>query len=155
MDSSSLTLDSSSPCFFYTKVTVEVLSWFHNCLLVRTITHGVDGCSCISSQKTRCDSLTVLCLSQMSQILHFWHAVDVIVWCSCGFSTLFLKKLHPPSYTSIFLKKHWIISRIVFSRSNTYFTTLKGLWEELNNYRPISSCSCGALRSTLLEYHHQ
>jgi hypothetical protein len=27
---------------------------------------------------------------------------------------------------------------------SAYYTKLKALWEELNNYRPISACSCGA-----------
>ena len=40
-----------------------------------------------------------------------------------------------------------------------YFTTLKGLWDELLNYRPIPSCTCGAkcicgLSRILLEYQH-
>ena len=40
-----------------------------------------------------------------------------------------------------------------------YFTTLKGLWVELLNYRPIPGCTCGAkcicgLSRILLEYQH-
>ena len=40
-----------------------------------------------------------------------------------------------------------------------YFTTLKGLWDELLNYRPILGCTCGAkcirgLSRILLEYQH-
>ena len=40
-----------------------------------------------------------------------------------------------------------------------YFTTLKGLWDELLNYRPIPGCTCGAkcicgLSRILLEYQH-
>ncbi|XP_041009284.1 uncharacterized protein LOC121253319 [Juglans microcarpa x Juglans regia] len=30
---------------------------------------------------------------------------------------------------------------------SAYFTQIKGLWDELLNYRPLPSCSCGALRS--------
>jgi hypothetical protein len=37
---------------------------------------------------------------------------------------------------------------------STYYTKLKALWEELNNYRPISACSCGAQKSAL-EYFQQ
>jgi hypothetical protein len=40
-----------------------------------------------------------------------------------------------------------------------YFTSLKGLWDELLNYRPIPGCTCGAkcicgLSRILLEYQH-
>ena len=40
-----------------------------------------------------------------------------------------------------------------------YFTTLKGLWDELLNYRLILGCTCGAkcicgLSRILLEYQH-
>ncbi|KAB5561469.1 hypothetical protein DKX38_006426 [Salix brachista] len=35
-----------------------------------------------------------------------------------------------------------------------YFTTLKGLWDELANHQPIPTCTCGALK-TILAYHHQ
>jgi hypothetical protein len=27
-----------------------------------------------------------------------------------------------------------------------YFTNLKGLWDEINNYRPLPSCSCGTMK---------
>jgi hypothetical protein len=42
---------------------------------------------------------------------------------------------------------------------SNYFTFLKGLWDELLIYRPLSvclcgKCSCGVLK-TLTEYHHQ
>lgn len=39
------------------------------------------------------------------------------------------------------------------SMSN-YFAHLKGLWNELTNYRPLPSCSCGALRA-LVDYQQQ
>jgi len=35
-----------------------------------------------------------------------------------------------------------------------YFTKLKGLWDELVNYRPIPECSCGSSKSNL-DYQHQ
>ena len=40
-----------------------------------------------------------------------------------------------------------------------YFTQLKGLWDELLNYRPIPGCTCGAkcicgLSRTLMDYQH-
>lgn len=35
-----------------------------------------------------------------------------------------------------------------------YFTKLKGLWDELMNYRPIPECSCGSSKSNL-DYQHQ
>jgi hypothetical protein len=35
-----------------------------------------------------------------------------------------------------------------------YFTKLKGLWDELVNYRPILECSCGSSKSNL-DYQHQ
>jgi hypothetical protein len=37
---------------------------------------------------------------------------------------------------------------------SSYFTSLKGLWDELLNYRPLPACSCGAMK-TLVEYQHQ
>jgi hypothetical protein len=42
---------------------------------------------------------------------------------------------------------------------SSYFTALKGLWDELFLYRPLpvchcGKCSCGVLK-TLNEYHHQ
>uniref|UniRef100_A0A2N9EDL8 Integrase catalytic domain-containing protein n=1 Tax=Fagus sylvatica TaxID=28930 RepID=A0A2N9EDL8_FAGSY len=42
---------------------------------------------------------------------------------------------------------------------STYYTNLKGLWDEFLNYRPIPSCSCGAkcvcgLSKTLSDYQH-
>jgi hypothetical protein len=37
---------------------------------------------------------------------------------------------------------------------SSYFTSLKGLWDELNNYRPFPLCSCGASR-TINEYQHR
>ncbi|KAB5512286.1 hypothetical protein DKX38_029314 [Salix brachista] len=36
---------------------------------------------------------------------------------------------------------------------SNYYTRLKGLWDELTNYRPIPECSCGALKTTLDHYH--
>lgn len=36
---------------------------------------------------------------------------------------------------------------------SVYFTKLKTLGEELNNYRPTSTCSCGGIKD-LNEYHH-
>ena len=36
---------------------------------------------------------------------------------------------------------------------SSYYTKLKGLWDELINFRPIPTCSCGALK-TLHEYQH-
>lgn len=30
---------------------------------------------------------------------------------------------------------------------SAYFTKLKGLWDELINYKPVSVCTCGAVRS--------
>ncbi|KAA8537887.1 hypothetical protein F0562_027533 [Nyssa sinensis] len=35
-----------------------------------------------------------------------------------------------------------------------YFTQLKGLWDELNNFRPLPACTCGASK-TLLKYQQQ
>ncbi|KAF8411394.1 hypothetical protein HHK36_003943 [Tetracentron sinense] len=37
---------------------------------------------------------------------------------------------------------------------STYFTSLKGLWDELGNHQPVPSCTCGALK-TLMAYHQQ
>lgn len=37
---------------------------------------------------------------------------------------------------------------------NAYFTSLKGLWDELGNHQPILCCTCGALK-TLTAYHQQ
>jgi hypothetical protein len=37
---------------------------------------------------------------------------------------------------------------------SSYYTSLKGLWDELNNYRPLPLCSCGTSR-TVLDYQHQ
>ncbi|KAJ6881076.1 hypothetical protein NC651_027806 [Populus alba x Populus x berolinensis] len=37
---------------------------------------------------------------------------------------------------------------------SAYFTTMKGLWDELGNHQPIPTCTCGALK-TILSYHHQ
>ena len=37
---------------------------------------------------------------------------------------------------------------------SAYFTTMKGLWDELANHQPIPTCTCGALK-TILSYHHQ
>jgi transposase InsO family protein len=37
---------------------------------------------------------------------------------------------------------------------SSYYTSLKGLWDELNNYRPLPLCSCGASR-TVTEYQHR
>jgi hypothetical protein len=37
---------------------------------------------------------------------------------------------------------------------STYFTAMKGLWDELGNHQPIPTCTCGALK-TILSYHHQ
>lgn len=46
----------------------------------------------------------------------------------------------------------------VLSQNNqfvsSYYTSLKGLWDELNNYRPLPLCSCGTSR-VVLEYQHQ
>jgi len=40
------------------------------------------------------------------------------------------------------------------SSVSAYYTRLKGLWDELANYRPIPACSCGGLK-TVVEYNHQ
>ncbi|XP_042974719.1 uncharacterized protein LOC122306356 [Carya illinoinensis] len=37
---------------------------------------------------------------------------------------------------------------------SAYFTQMKGLWDELLNYRPLPVCSCGGLRS-LMDMHQQ
>ena len=37
---------------------------------------------------------------------------------------------------------------------STYFTAMKGLWDELANHQPIPTCTCGALK-TIMSYHHQ
>ncbi|XP_041025344.1 uncharacterized protein LOC121265732 [Juglans microcarpa x Juglans regia] len=37
---------------------------------------------------------------------------------------------------------------------SAYFTQMKGLWDELMNYRPLPVCSCGGLR-TLMAMHQQ
>jgi hypothetical protein len=37
---------------------------------------------------------------------------------------------------------------------SSYFTAMKGLWDELGNHQPIPTCTCGALK-TILSYHHQ
>jgi len=46
----------------------------------------------------------------------------------------------------------------VLSQNNqsvsSYYTSLKGLWDELNNYRPLPLGLCGTSR-TVLEYQHQ
>lgn len=38
---------------------------------------------------------------------------------------------------------------------STYFTHLKGLWNELTNYRPLPSSSCGATLRILLDLQQQ
>ncbi|KAG6714773.1 hypothetical protein I3842_05G218900 [Carya illinoinensis] len=54
----------------------------------------------------------------------------------------------------------WLDLKERFSQSNnqtslsTYFTKLKGYWDELLNYRPLPECSCGALQK-LAEYQHK
>jgi hypothetical protein len=37
---------------------------------------------------------------------------------------------------------------------SSYYTHLKGLWDELSNIRPIPNCSCGGLK-VFLGFHHQ
>jgi hypothetical protein len=32
---------------------------------------------------------------------------------------------------------------------------MKGLWDELGNHQPIPTCTCGALKTIILSYHHQ
>ena len=39
------------------------------------------------------------------------------------------------------------------SSVSAFYTKLKGLWDELMNFRPIAACNCGALK-TLLDYQH-
>ena len=39
------------------------------------------------------------------------------------------------------------------SSVSAFYTKLKGLWDELMNFRPIPACNCGALK-TLLDYQH-
>jgi hypothetical protein len=41
-------------------------------------------------------------------------------------------------------------------RSNSvsaYYTQLKGLWDELLSFRPISNCTCGGSK-VLVDHHH-
>lgn len=40
------------------------------------------------------------------------------------------------------------------SSVSTFYTKLRGYWDELANYRPRSQCTCGANKSSL-EYHQQ
>ncbi|XP_059434757.1 uncharacterized protein LOC132167750 [Corylus avellana] len=40
------------------------------------------------------------------------------------------------------------------SSVSSYFTALKGLWDELDNYQPIPTCTCGALK-IIVSYHQQ
>ena len=40
------------------------------------------------------------------------------------------------------------------SSVSSYFTSMKGLWDELANHQPIPTCTCGALK-TMLSYHQQ
>jgi hypothetical protein len=37
---------------------------------------------------------------------------------------------------------------------NSYYTSLKSFWDELNNYRPKPLCLCGTSR-TVLDYQHR
>jgi hypothetical protein len=41
----------------------------------------------------------------------------------------------------------------VLSQNNqsvsAYYTSLKGFWDELNNYRPLPLCSCGTSHTVL------
>jgi hypothetical protein len=39
------------------------------------------------------------------------------------------------------------------SSVSSYFIIMKGLWDELGNYQPIPTCTCGALK-TIMSYHH-
>jgi hypothetical protein len=41
------------------------------------------------------------------------------------------------------------------SSVSSYFTQLKSLWDELNNYRPIPSCSCGGMKIVAEHYHQE
>lgn len=58
--------------------------------------------------------------------------------------------------------RHWIfqIQKAISALSqnnqsvSSYYTSLKGLWDELNNYDPLTLCSCGTSR-IVLEYQHQ
>jgi hypothetical protein len=36
-----------------------------------------------------------------------------------------------------------------------YFTKIKALWDELNNYRPIPYCSCGSMKTIHEYFHHE
>ena len=36
-----------------------------------------------------------------------------------------------------------------------YFTRLKALWEEMNEYKPATECTCGALRPILDHFHFE
>jgi len=38
---------------------------------------------------------------------------------------------------------------------SSYFTQLKSLWDELSNYRPIPSCSCGGMKVVAEHYHQE
>lgn len=50
-------------------------------------------------------------------------------------------------------KAIYIFSQDQMSVSN-YFTKLKGLWDELLNYRPFPHCLCGAMKM-LIDFQHQ
>ncbi|KAF5468281.1 hypothetical protein F2P56_012445 [Juglans regia] len=38
---------------------------------------------------------------------------------------------------------------------SAYFTILKGLWDELSNYKPLHVCSCGALKEVVAVQHSE
>lgn len=37
---------------------------------------------------------------------------------------------------------------------SVYYTQLKGLWDELLSFRPVSNCTCGGSK-VLVDHHHQ
>jgi hypothetical protein len=52
---------------------------------------------------------------------------------------------------------HKAISSLTQDQCNVsaYFTKLKSLWDELNNYRSFPACSCGALKILIDNKQHE
>ena len=123
-----------------------------------TILQPNDESDPIFSDWQRCNDLVLSwinnCLSR--QI----HAIVLYIYTAKGVWDDLKQRYNQGNGTRVHHLKQAIAS---FKQENLtisdYFTTLKGLWDELLNYRPIPGCICGAkcicgLSRILLEYQH-
>jgi hypothetical protein len=132
------------------------------------------------SAKNKCVSLMVLCQNHQSLRVTLMLGFGAMTSWSLGSLILYLRRFTTLRFTSLLAKDMWQDLKDRYTQKNgprvfqlqkaisvvaqenssvsTYFTRIKTLWKELNNYRPVSICNCchcGRMQSILELYSQE